>query len=345
MINKTMLTEFFLMNATNKDAKELNLLYQDFSQYFVWSSSYKIWTKRIRGKIIGRVVTSHPTGGERYYLRLLLMNVKALKSYDDLLRVMVYVVRHLEDLQKKRGLLQSDNDLIECMSEAACYQMAYSLRRLFAMILVYCNPDNPKKLWEQFKDSMSEDFKHLQNFTKKNIHFVVVKHINDILHSMGCDINEFNLVPKIISSSKVTNEAKEVYFERNINVSDEELLLHQKLNKEQNKAYDIILQRVFANKSRAFLIDGSGEIGKTFLYCALLATVRSKGFIALATTTSEVVASILPGERITHSHFKIPINIDEKFSCNIGKQSSLASLIHDEKLIVWDEVSIKKKYD
>ncbi|KAL3368402.1 hypothetical protein AABB24_009320 [Solanum stoloniferum] len=68
----------------------------------------------------------------------------------------------------------------------------------------------------------------------------------------------------------------------------------------------------------AFFIDGPGGSGKTFLYRALLATVRSKGFIALATATSGVAASIFPGGRTAHSRFKIPINIDEQFSCNIS---------------------------
>ncbi|XP_015161029.1 uncharacterized protein [Solanum tuberosum] len=96
----------------------------------------------------------------------------------------------------------------------------------------------------------------------------------------------------------------------------------------------------------AITVTTKGGSGKTFLYRALLATVRSKGFIALATATSGVAASILPGGRTAHSRFKIPINIDEQFSCNISKQSSLASLIRDAKLIVWDEVSMsKKKYD
>ncbi|XP_019244248.1 PREDICTED: ATP-dependent DNA helicase PIF2-like [Nicotiana attenuata] len=229
------------------------------------------------------------------------------------------------------------------MSEAACYQMPYRLRRLFATILVYCNPTNPKELWEQFEDSMSDDFKSLENITTKDIHLAVLNHINDILHSMGRDINEFNLVAETIRSSKMANEAKEVYFERNIIVSDEDLFLHRKLNIEQKKAYDAILDRVFGNNSGAFFIDGPGGSGKTFLYCALLATVRSKGFVALATKTSGVAASILPGGWTTHSRFKFPINVDEKFSCNISKQSSLACLVRDAKLIVWDEVSMAKK--
>ncbi|XP_059289935.1 uncharacterized protein LOC132043482 [Lycium ferocissimum] len=119
--------------------------------------------------------------------------------------------------------------------------------------------------------------------------------------------------------------------------------MQRKSNTQQQIAYDTILNRIFSNKSGAFFIDGPGGTGKTFLYHALLAAVRSRGFVALATTTSGVEASILPGRMTAHSCFKFPIEIDEQFSCNISKQSSLAALICDAKLIVWDEVSMAKK--
>ncbi|KAG5602882.1 hypothetical protein H5410_034252 [Solanum commersonii] len=108
-------------------------------------------------------------------------------------------------------------------------------------------------------------------------------------------------------------------------------------------AYNIILDRVLSNKFGAFFIDGPGGTGKSFLYRVLLATVRHKGFIALATASSGVAASLLPGGRTAHSRFKIPIDVNENFTCNISKQSSLASLIRDARLIVWDEISMAKK--
>lgn len=49
---------------------------------------------------------------------------------------------------RKRRLLHCDNSLVECMSEAINYQMPYSLRRLFATLLVYCDPANPTELWK-----------------------------------------------------------------------------------------------------------------------------------------------------------------------------------------------------
>ncbi|XP_060178375.1 uncharacterized protein LOC132608360 [Lycium barbarum] len=92
-----------------------------------------------------------------------------------------------------------------------------------------------------------------------------------------------------------------------------------------------------------FFIDCPGGTGKTFLYRALLAGIRTKGVYSISTASSGVAASILPGGRTNHPRFKIPIDIDENFTCNISKQSSLADLIRDSKLIVWYEVSMAKK--
>ncbi|XP_015168210.1 uncharacterized protein [Solanum tuberosum] len=320
------------MNKTNEYAKQLNLLYKEFPQYFVWSKSYKMWTRRQRGHVIGRLVTCHPTEGERYYLRLLLMNVRSPESYQDLRKIDGKYYDTFRESVEKRGLLHHNNNLVECMTEAVCYQMPYSLRHLFATILVYCNPHNPKELWEQFEQSMSEDFNKLPNMDPKKTRHSVLNHINDVLHTMGHDVNEYRLIYENVASSRVQSEAKDVNFERNIVVTEEDLLLYKKLNTEQKIAYDTILQRVLTNESGAFFIDGPGGSGKTFLYRALLATVRSKGFIALATTTSGVAASILPGGRTAHSRFKIPINIDEQFSCNINNDDdqSTYNVVYNE---------------
>ena len=80
-----------------------------------------------------------------------------------------------------------------------------------------------------------------------------------------------------------------------------------------------------------------------FLYKALLADIRSKGFIALATTSSGVAASIRPGGRTAHSRFKIPINMDISNMCTVSKQSVLTRLLQQAKLIIWDETPMKHR--
>jgi ATP-dependent DNA helicase PIF1 len=69
----------------------------------------------------------------------------------------------------------------------------------------------------------------------------------------------------------------------------------------------------------------------------LLAAVRTQGFIALATTSSGVAASILPGGRTAHFCFKIPLEIKESMQCNVSKESGLATLLRKAKIIIWDE--------
>lgn len=48
------------------------------------------------------------------------------------------------------GLLEGDDNIKLCLKEASFYQIPYPLHCLFANILIYCKPNNPKKLWEIF---------------------------------------------------------------------------------------------------------------------------------------------------------------------------------------------------
>lgn len=62
----------------------------------------------------------------------------------------------------------------------------------------------------------------------------------------------------------------------------------KELNVEQRTSYKSIIHHVKAGKPCAFFIDGPGDTGKTFLYCALCAKVRSMGKIVLPTATSGI---------------------------------------------------------
>ncbi|GJZ18961.1 ATP-dependent DNA helicase RRM3-like protein [Tanacetum coccineum] len=70
-----------------------------------------------------------------------------------------------------------------------------------------------------------------------------------------------------------------------------------------------------------------------------------QGHIVLAIATSGTAASILPGGRTAHSRFKIPLDVVEVSICRVSKQISLASLIKDCKLIIWDEAPMVKRAD
>uniref|UniRef100_K3YLZ3 ATP-dependent DNA helicase n=1 Tax=Setaria italica TaxID=4555 RepID=K3YLZ3_SETIT len=68
--------------------------------------------------------------------------------------------------RKRKGLIEADNTLDECLTEAETFQMPSALRRLFATILVFCNPSNVPGLWNKHLDAMSEDYRRTMQSTQ-----------------------------------------------------------------------------------------------------------------------------------------------------------------------------------
>ena len=79
------------------------------------------------------------------------------------------------------------------------------------------------------------------------------------------------------------------------------------------------------------------------LYRALLTKVRYTDRIAVATATSGIVASIMPGGRTAHSRFKIPIKLQNNSICNFTKQNGTATLLREASLIIWDEIAMTQR--
>ncbi|XP_009802186.1 ATP-dependent DNA helicase PIF1-like [Nicotiana sylvestris] len=128
-----------------------------------------------------------------------------------------------------------------------------------------------------------------------------------------------------------------------MNVLVEDYEAQSKLNHEQAQAFKTILHSIDSGTTRLFFVNGPGGTGKIFLYHALLANVRSKGMIALATATSGVAAVILPGGRTAHSRFDISLQTNDTTMTKMSKQSSTTKLIRQAKLIIWDEAPMAKR--
>ncbi|KAD4385908.1 hypothetical protein E3N88_26077 [Mikania micrantha] len=177
--------------------------------------------------------------------------------------------------------------------------------------MIFCEPGDVRKLWNDHFDSLSEDHRlHCQS-------------IERVRNMVLTDI--------------------EVQEEYEIVVDAEHLRGRDLLNPVQRNVFDEIMMHVDNDLSGVFFIDGPGGTGKTFFYKALLAEVRSRGLIALATASSGAAANNMPGGRTAHSRFKIPINLDNNSLCNIKKQSGAAALIRYSKIIIWDEASMAKR--
>jgi hypothetical protein len=90
----------------------------------------------------------------------------------------------------------------------------------------------------------------------------------------------------------------------------------------------------------SFFVDGPGGTGKTFLFNAMLDSVRRSQGIAIAVAASGTATLLLKGGKTAHSAFKIPMEVDSSTYCSIKTISALGDLIRSAKLIIWDEGSM-----
>lgn len=222
------------------------------------------------------------------------------------------------------------------------HEMPDPLRRLFATLLIFCEPGDVRKLWNDHYDSLSEDYT-LHCASVERVQNMVLTDISSILQSMGKRLSDFDLPNITADVSLGSFGCRELQEECSIVVQDEDILARHSLNNDQKFAYDTIMRHVDEDSPGVFFIDGPGGTGKTFLYKALLATVRSCGLIALATASSGAATNNMTGGRTAHSRFKIPINLNTKPVCNIKKQNGLTKLLCQAKLIIWDEALMAKR--
>jgi hypothetical protein len=118
---------------------------------------------------MGRIVFAHPTEGERYYLRVLLNHVTGATSFEDLRTINGIILPTFCEAAEKRGLIEADNTIDDCLTKAECFQMPSSLQRLFATILVFYEPSDVHVLWERHFEGMIEDYRRLPHISLHTI--------------------------------------------------------------------------------------------------------------------------------------------------------------------------------
>ena len=164
---RTTLTAVFLL--CQQDSFARTLLYCDVPKYYTWNASEKVFKRRIQGTTVpghpdirasdalGRVYTIHPNNFECFFLRLLLHTVTGPTSFVALRTVNGRVCDTFREAWQRMGLLESDAQWDATMPEAATAQSPTKLRNLFVLLLITCAPSDLGKLWETYKEHLTED--------------------------------------------------------------------------------------------------------------------------------------------------------------------------------------------
>ncbi|GFY41474.1 ATP-dependent DNA helicase [Trichonephila inaurata madagascariensis] len=117
-------------------------------------------TGLFKSKTLGRVFTVNPRQIESFYLRLLFVNVTGRLSFQDIRKVNGQQYPTYKDTCLSLGLLE-DDDQWDCMfTEAALNCTAIQIRLLYAIVLTTCFLAREETLWDNHKNSMTDDILH-----------------------------------------------------------------------------------------------------------------------------------------------------------------------------------------
>ena len=120
--------------------------------------------------MIGRIaiigLSAHQN--ELYYLRMLLYHQVGATCFADLRTVNGEQLETYQAACLRLGLLDDDGEIDRAMEEAAGLKFGVQLRELFANVLMWVRPADPKQFYERHKQSLGEDFMDISREEAEN---------------------------------------------------------------------------------------------------------------------------------------------------------------------------------
>ncbi|CAH9121125.1 unnamed protein product [Cuscuta epithymum] len=344
------------MAANEKYLEARSLTYAQFPSAFVWKQKTREYCPRKRGHSIGRLHFVPPGSGELYYLRTLLNYVTGPRSFIDIRTINDIIYPTFKDACYALGLLDDDKEYIDGVTEASRWGTAHFLRRLLVVLLLSSQLGRPEFVWEKTWKHLSDDIQYRQRLilrfpdlilSEDELKKLTLAEIDKLLRRNGKSLRDFPTMPQpdpsLLSESQNRLLFDELNYDRTA-LAAEHIQLMSTMTSEQRHIYDTIMQGVEADTGGLFFLYGYGGTGKTYIWRAIAARIRSKGEIVLIVASSALAALLIPGGRTAHSRFAIPIDVNEDSTCNIKQGSPLAELIIKSKLIIWDEAPMAHKH-
>ncbi|XP_065061660.1 ATP-dependent DNA helicase PIF1-like [Rhopilema esculentum] len=290
-----------------------------------------------------------PSDPQRYALRLLLLHCRGPTSFEDLRTIDGELLETFKDAAKALGILQDDAEHRNCLQEAAIINMPYQMRQLFATLIFFHTPADIRALFDEFKQSMSENYirhdRHLHNdptiaFQDRHM-YLCLWDINTLLkvHGKSIEDPEFLELPQLPENFQNRNQDEE-----NIDIVHETELgqqMFQLLNDDQRHIHDTVMEAIQTrSENNCFFVDGPAGTGKTFLYNTVVHNLQALGITVKCVAYSGIASTLLINGSTAHSTFQIPIPLLPDSTCNIKRQSVKAQQLLQTTVFIWDEASM-----
>ena len=276
-------------------------------------ASEATWRDAVR-QVLSRMYSVAPQDTDHFYLRMLLLHVPNVEAFVGPAGLKTDDATTWRGAATALGLVEDDSEYEFAMHEAALTHMPALLRALFVQILFHCEPADPLLLWEHHKEEMAADFIR-KALTPEHGLQATLHDLDQRLHSVGKSIADFQLpeYPDYDAEefrNRALRQALAFDAATEAGLADERV---PRLSDEQRAVFDAVMSAVMAPaanpRRNCFYVDGPGGSGKTFLYEALIHSVRSKGSMSLACAISGIAAQLLPGGTTAHSLFGLIIDM------------------------------------
>ncbi|XP_024311758.1 uncharacterized protein LOC100826197 isoform X1 [Brachypodium distachyon] len=289
-VRKSSLTEWFDMNSKHEACRDLT--YCEFTRRYTWQKDKKRWKPRGGNAKLGRIRYVHPTTGELFYLRMLLMCVRGAQSFDDLRTYQRIKFSTFREACHARGLLGDDAEWSYVFDETVLWATPRQLRDLFVTILMFCDVGDASGLFKKYWVYMALDILYgvrraLRNQSYSMPHnllrFRLLKELSVLFEKSGSSIFSYNLPDADgLDGGSFSNRlvAEETCYDR-VALTRECESLYEMLNSDQLAVYDRIVDAVGERRLGAFFVSGHGGTGKMFLWRTIAARLRSEGKVLL----------------------------------------------------------------
>ncbi|GBP88599.1 hypothetical protein EVAR_25098_1 [Eumeta japonica] len=271
------LDAYFKYNKQIKELRELSQsnvdldnmeyhYYWQMPEHFRWVGRSSKWERRIRHRrVIGRIHNvNYAAQPELYHLRLLLYHIKDATNFEDLRTVNDTQYQTYKQACLARGLAYDDQQWIEGLRESALSKMPVAMRSLFIQILIYGSPENPKRLWDTFKENLSEDFIHAARRNGQSVNSAINRAYRIIAHKLNTKATEgrnFQYWVRTFGFEDIGDYDIEIN-QSTVNADESAVLEEQMYLQLRGKQVDIVKEILYAlndtNTEKMFFIDGPG---------------------------------------------------------------------------------------
>ncbi|XP_045793087.1 uncharacterized protein LOC123888169 [Trifolium pratense] len=350
----TMFLAWFNANTQYEEGRDLT--YAEFPSKFVFHPRDNRWELRKKGFSIGRLSYVPVGAGELYYLRVLLTKVRGCTSYESIKTVNGKLCKTFQEACSELGLLKDDQEFKDGLIEAYETATGGQMRRLFVRLLNMNTMSNPYDVWLSTWHLLADGILYSKRrelnlpelqLSDEELQNLCLIEIQKLLLLNGRTLSDYKTMPVPVDGDVNNFENRLIAEELSYN-RDELGVLHaslvEQLTEEQLSVYQKIMTSVLSETGEFYFLYGYGGTGKTFLWRTLSAALRSQGKIVLNVASSGIASLLLPNGKTAHSTFCIPLEINDKSTCNVKQDCHRANLLRAASLIIWDEAPMMNRY-